>query len=235
MNAEQKQFMEKASEAGAKAVAFAFERNFPLIIADIERNSGDEVEPELAVTIKLTVSHPASGVASIKVDEVCWKRQYKYTDRDFMPAEVNMQQPELALSTGATLAKDAADEDEKRLPLGKIHQASRRNLRKIADLLGLDIFKWCDWANVPHSERTILHYDHTTHKWHAALCADIDQAREVMNAADAANIALNDDLTLMPETANRLKKYVSIVDLDNDAPTKYDDAICQPLYPIMHA
>lgn len=158
-----KKFLEAAGEAASRSVAFALERNMPLIIADIDRLSMDGEEPELNVSIKVNVRHDSTTSASIKVQEVAWSRKYKYSDRDFMPAEVNLSQPELFTITTPEKPKAEISEDcvgiHGRNPM-PWEKASILNLVKLANEINADIYRWCDWPEVPFCERSLLKYDH---------------------------------------------------------------------------
>lgn len=238
MHPDTKKFLEAAGNAASRSVAFALERNMPLIIADIDRLTADGEDPELDVGIKVKVRHDSPSSASIKVQEVAWSRRYKYSDRDFMPAEVNLAQPELEF----TFATRPQVKDEKPEPaddLVGIHgreplpweKASMLNLVHLADDLGCDIYRWCNWPEVPNADRSLLRYDHNARKWDYSLCQSVEEATKVMQVADEQNksIVLDGAGMLMSGTRNRIKAYVDIVGAGNDSVIKYNDVICQPV------
>ncbi len=235
MQPDTKKFLEAAGEAASRSVAFALERNMPLIIADIDRLSMDGEDPELDVSIKVKVRHDSANSASIKVQEVAWSRKYKYSDRDFMPAEVNLSQPELNFTISTPeKPKPEVSEDcigiHGREPM-QWEKASILNLVKLADEINADIYRWCDWPEVPHCERSLLKYDHKTRKWDYSLCQTIDEANQVMKIADEndKSIVLDAAAKFMPLTYQRIKAYIDIVPPGNDSVIKYEDVVTQPL------
>jgi len=222
----EKIFIESAGASAGKAVAFAIERNLPMILNDIERyaavceDDGSEAR-KMDVVIKVSFYHPRPFALKTTVREVRWARKTTFSDKDFPSEEVDIMQPELPLFENA--ANDLSMQDDNapdsygcykdeslgtHTYLGYIGSLSMRNLINAARKIGCDIFRPCDWKDTANHERSVLRWNHISEKWENALCPDVNSVQAVLEAAESAgNLVLTgDNPTITFESSKKLGK-----------------------------
>ena len=96
----EKQFIEDTCHLAEKAIGFALARNIPLALQDIDvmksvALNGSDTESGVDMTLKVRVLKPREYCSVISVREVTWTRRIKYSDKDFEPETVDLNQPEL--------------------------------------------------------------------------------------------------------------------------------------------
>jgi hypothetical protein len=199
-------FMARVVQVAGRKVAYAVERNIPLVLEDIRRqqeffrDAEEEASSRVDLTVKVNVYRPSDNYVRLEVDSVTWATKIRRKDTDFEIGEVDADAPYLP---GLDQAIAFNAEWEARLQQSQ-EDVREKSLLLAASELGLKVLRSCQDPGNPQRLRIIELWKGDEHGWQPTLCESEEACRQVALTASAQGHIVIDGMFLSQESIQNL-------------------------------